>query len=120
MGEKQPLTLPVSHAPTYRRPSANYISRFLVACIGGLFLYGFYHTLLPGKPCNSRHRSSHPMIHVNAPDSSHNATAEGKVPLEVHIMSKCPDAQVCLKDLVVPAMQDVVDKVDFRLSYIGK
>ena len=26
---------------------------------------------------------------------------------------------MCLRDLVVPAMQDISDKVDFRLSYIG-
>ena len=41
------------------------------------------------------------------------------VALEAHIMSKCPDARDCLRDLVVPAMQQVVDKVDFQLSYIG-
>ena len=34
-------------------------------------------------------------------------------------MSKCPDARDCLVDLVVPAMEKVVDKVNFRLSYIG-
>ncbi|MCJ1277554.1 hypothetical protein MMC21_005367 [Puttea exsequens] len=42
------------------------------------------------------------------------------VPLEAHIMSKCPDAKTCLEELVVPAMEKVVDKVSFRLSYIGK
>ncbi len=41
------------------------------------------------------------------------------VPLEAHIMSKCPDARDCLRDLVVPAMEKVVDKVNFTLSYIG-
>ena len=41
------------------------------------------------------------------------------VPLEAHIMSKCPDAKDCLVDLVVPAMEQIVEKVDFRLSYIG-
>lgn len=41
------------------------------------------------------------------------------VPLEAHIMSKCPDAKDCLRDLVVPAMEKVVDIVDFRLSFIG-
>lgn len=44
----------------------------------------------------------------------------GKIPLEAHIMSKCPDARDCLKDLVVPAMQKVSDKVIFNLTYIGK
>ena len=42
------------------------------------------------------------------------------VPLEAHIMSKCPDAKTCLQDLVVPAMEQIAEKVDFRLSYIGK
>ncbi|KAI9821766.1 MAG: hypothetical protein M1827_002347 [Pycnora praestabilis] len=46
-------------------------------------------------------------------------SSKWKVPLEVHIMSKCPDAKTCLHDLVVPAMQRVFDKVDFKLSYIG-
>ena len=41
------------------------------------------------------------------------------VPLEAHIMSKCPDAKICLEELVVPAMEQVVDMVNFRLSYIG-
>lgn len=43
-----------------------------------------------------------------------------KVPLEAHIMSKCPDARDCLHDLILPAMQNVSHKVDFQLSYIGK
>ena len=41
------------------------------------------------------------------------------VPLEAHVMSKCPDAKTCLEKLVVPAMEQVVDMVTFRLSYIG-
>ncbi|KAI4242152.1 MAG: hypothetical protein L6R40_004195 [Gallowayella cf. fulva] len=41
------------------------------------------------------------------------------VPLEAHIMSKCPDARDCLRDLVVPAMEEVVEKVNFTLSFIG-
>lgn len=54
-------------------------------------------------------------------DVVHTATAHGpvRVPLEAHIMSKCPDAKDCLKDLVVPAMEKVYAKVDFKLSYIG-
>lgn len=43
-----------------------------------------------------------------------------KVPMDVHIMSKCPDARQCLKQLVVPTMANVSDKVDFRLSFIGR
>jgi hypothetical protein len=42
------------------------------------------------------------------------------VPLEAHIMSKCPDARDCLRELVLPTMQKVYDKVNFTLSFIGK
>ena len=35
-------------------------------------------------------------------------------------MSKCPDARDCLQKFVLPAMEKVSDKVDFRLSFIGK
>ncbi|KAI9808842.1 MAG: hypothetical protein M1826_004046 [Phylliscum demangeonii] len=41
------------------------------------------------------------------------------VPLEIHIMSKCPDARDCLADLVLPTMERVGEKVAFRLSFIG-
>ena len=42
-----------------------------------------------------------------------------RVPLEAHIMSKCPDSKYCLENLVLPTMQNVSDKVDFKLSFIG-
>ncbi|KAF2188261.1 hypothetical protein K469DRAFT_566906 [Zopfia rhizophila CBS 207.26] len=53
-------------------------------------------------------------------DPTHNHGTATKVPLEVHIMSKCPDARDCLQQLVLPTMQNVSDKVDFRLSFIGR
>lgn len=46
--------------------------------------------------------------------------SSGRVPLEAFIMSKCPDARDCLHDMVLPAMQNVSHKVDFKLSYIGR
>lgn len=46
--------------------------------------------------------------------------AKANIPLEVHIMSKCPDAQECLHDLVLPAMEKISDKVDFKLSFIAR
>ncbi|RAL14971.1 GILT family protein [Aspergillus homomorphus CBS 101889] len=46
--------------------------------------------------------------------------AAKKVPLEAHIMSKCPDARDCLQQLVVPAMEQISDKVDFKLSFIAE
>lgn len=41
------------------------------------------------------------------------------VPLEAHIMSKCPDARDCLRDMILPTMQRVHDKVNFTLSFLG-
>jgi len=43
-----------------------------------------------------------------------------KVPLEAHVMSKCPDARDCLRQLVVPAMEQVSDMVDFDLNFIAR
>jgi hypothetical protein len=59
--------------------------------------------------------TANPLIPFS-PDSD----GSGLVPLEAHIMSKCPDARDCLKDLIVPAMEKISDKVDFRLSFIGR
>ncbi|CEL08982.1 hypothetical protein ASPCAL12126 [Aspergillus calidoustus] len=42
-----------------------------------------------------------------------------RIPFEAHIMSKCPDARDCLRELVVPTMERVGDKVDFELSFIA-
>lgn len=47
------------------------------------------------------------------------ATVKARVPLEAHIMSKCPDAKDCLNDLILPVMMRVSEKVDFTTSYIG-
>ncbi|KAF2240110.1 hypothetical protein EV356DRAFT_10936 [Viridothelium virens] len=51
--------------------------------------------------------------------SEFNSETITKVPLEAHIMSKCPDAKDCLRDLIIPTMANVSDKVDFTLSFIG-
>lgn len=64
--------------------------------------------VLPGPSSPSR-----PSSHDQA------ATTNDLVPLEAHIMSKCPDAKDCLRDLVLPAMQKVHGKVNFTLSFIG-
>ncbi|RYP01349.1 hypothetical protein DL764_006228 [Monosporascus ibericus] len=66
--------------------------------------------------------ASSPLEHT-APLARHDGTNEmnpsERVPFEIHIMSKCPDAQYCLSELVVPAMDQVRDLVDFNVSYIG-
>ncbi|KHJ30416.1 putative gamma interferon inducible lysosomal thiol reductase [Erysiphe necator] len=35
-------------------------------------------------------------------------------------MSKCPDAQDCLKMMVLPTMERISEKINFTLSYIGE
>ena len=47
-------------------------------------------------------------------------TTEIKVPLEIHIMSKCPDAKYCLEQLIAPALEEIESLVDFRMSFIGR
>jgi hypothetical protein len=42
------------------------------------------------------------------------------VPLEAHIMSKCPDARDCLSQLLVPVLSKVSSHINFTLSYIGQ
>lgn len=49
-----------------------------------------------------------------------NVADSHKVSLDTHVMSKCPDARDCLRQLVVPAMEQVSDLVDFDLSFIAR
>jgi hypothetical protein len=49
-----------------------------------------------------------------------NVGAEEKVPLEIHVMSKCPDARDCLRELIVPTMVRVSEKVNLTMSFIGR
>lgn len=48
------------------------------------------------------------------------SSEDQRIPLEAHIMSKCPDAKGCLQKLVLPAMEQISDKVDFQLSFIAE
>jgi len=75
------------------------------------------------RPCAGLHESSVDSDFAGTHKIQHSAQdvkqKQELVPLEAHIMSKCPDAQDCLVDLIVPAMQRVSDKVNFTLSFIG-
>ncbi|OJJ51152.1 hypothetical protein ASPZODRAFT_127176 [Penicilliopsis zonata CBS 506.65] len=51
--------------------------------------------------------------------NGHTKASTTKIPLEAHIMSKCPDARDCLQQLIVPAMEQISDKVEFQLSMIA-
>lgn len=96
-----------------------------------LFLTGYYLLLLrPSTRCSgfappnyeaeiAGEYNSHSDLGIVTSDASQ-SSEQTKIPLEAHIMSKCPDAQGCLQKLVLPAMEKVSDKVDFRLSFIAR
>ncbi|KAJ5102032.1 Gamma interferon inducible lysosomal thiol reductase GILT [Penicillium alfredii] len=60
-----------------------------------------------------------PETKISAVPSAPAKLAQTRVPLEAHLMSKCPDAQECLQELVLPAMEQISDMVDFQLSFIA-
>ncbi|KAL2114773.1 hypothetical protein VUR80DRAFT_83 [Thermomyces stellatus] len=89
------------------------LTRSLVALLA-IVLVGCY-SLWRWEPAALR-RGVEDLTAIGRPE----ANADKKlVPLEAHIMSKCPDAKDCLKEMILPAMQRVHDKVNFTLSFIG-
>ncbi|KAB5577843.1 hypothetical protein GE09DRAFT_533215 [Coniochaeta sp. 2T2.1] len=109
MDEKTTTMLPVGRSPATRRSR----TVLTVALVGTLCLYALYHLGIPS--CRTRTESWLPKSQEELV-----VTGDKLVPLEAHIISKCPDTRDCLKELVLPAMQRVHDKVDFKLSFIGK
>lgn len=116
MDEKRPFA---SRARSFRRnrPLLNTIIIavliFLVYTFRPFSKYGSVSVSFRGGRTSSAHET----------DDSASATAaivKAPVPLEAHIMSKCPDARDCLKEMVLPAMMRVNSKVNFTLSFIGK
>ncbi|KAL8830780.1 MAG: hypothetical protein Q9170_005585 [Blastenia crenularia] len=95
-----------------RRPSRS--RRFLIVLLSIVLPFYVIFRLLS----NRRHGVLPPAVRPS-PSSDILGSNRSLVPLEAHIMSKCPDARDCLRDLVVPAMEQVVDKVNFTLSFIG-
>ncbi|PTU24851.1 hypothetical protein P175DRAFT_0506416 [Aspergillus ochraceoroseus IBT 24754] len=73
--------------------------------------------------CHRHGKSVHEIPPPNAAevplDGVSDQTINQRVPFEAHIMSKCPDARDCIRQLVVPAMEQISDKVDFQLSFIA-
>ncbi|EKG16578.1 Gamma interferon inducible lysosomal thiol reductase GILT [Macrophomina phaseolina MS6] len=119
MDEKQPLpytNAPPSEAPRPRRALLPVFLRAAVIALLTLFVLFFptgieSSSLAAGDQTTDRSGDGVP----------HAPVAEAKrVPLEAHIMSKCPDALDCLQLLVLPTMVEISDRIDFKLSYIGK
>ncbi|KAK7418483.1 hypothetical protein QQZ08_011235 [Neonectria magnoliae] len=59
-------------------------------------------------------------LHVPSVVGDAFAESADLVPLEAHIISKCPDTRDALRQLILPVMQRVHDRVNFTLSYIGQ
>jgi hypothetical protein len=57
---------------------------------------------------------------VSTPEDAERKSPAVLVPLEAHIMSKCPDARDCLSQLLVPVMESLQTHINFTLSYIGQ
>lgn len=76
-----------------------------------------WNSLIAAGLCLAIFFFTHPPSCLRFP-ATNNASV--RVPLEAHIMSKCPDARDCMQQLVVPSMEQIHDKVDLRLSFIGK
>ena len=99
--------------------SRNRLKRQFAVLLSLVFLLWLSLNYLSYQRCEiSPEAGRTPWVHsVSDPKSPTNKSV--LVPLEAHIMSKCPDAKDCLRGLVVPAMEKIVDMVDFNLSFIG-
>ncbi|RPB05996.1 hypothetical protein L873DRAFT_1839495 [Choiromyces venosus 120613-1] len=90
------------------------------------FLYASYTTyisLLTPRTLTSCLTRNYPPSHGVGNQQSlgtPSLTTETKVPLEIHIMSKCPDAKDCLEQLIAPVLEEIESLVDFQMSFIGR
>ncbi|KAK5653895.1 hypothetical protein OQA88_7820 [Cercophora sp. LCS_1] len=110
MDEKQSGEMTPINGVRQTRRNRSFMSLVLVA---GL-LYCYYHLQSLSPPAADRWQIEDTQSQtVPQPTSA-------LVPLEAHIMSKCPDARDCLRDLVLPAMQKTHSKVNFTLSFLGR
>ncbi|KAI1853357.1 hypothetical protein JX265_000147 [Neoarthrinium moseri] len=101
----------------------------LTFAVVAILLYAFYtfhpfttyagHQWAPSKAAQGAAAAPKDTKATTATTATAATAAQGLVPLEAHIMSKCPDAKDCLKDMILPTMMRVNEKVNFTLSYIG-
>ncbi|KAI1118835.1 hypothetical protein F5Y14DRAFT_446646 [Nemania sp. NC0429] len=125
------ITLPLMEE---KRPMRNRARRrhrpFLWLLLIALATYGLYafgvFSFTTKSLSLSRYAGSEPLRSSDPPtvgDAAASAvpTVAGKdlVPLEAHVISKCPDTRDCLRELLLPTMIRAYDKVNFTLTYIG-
>ena len=119
-GRRSPLPMyPQKYDSSFSKRSniSRLRSRPLVYITAVIFAFFIITYALPIQLSSFYPQGSPEILRTQSTHAKSNQT--GLVPLEAHVMSKCPDAKTCLEELVVPAMEQVVNKVDFRLSYIG-
>jgi hypothetical protein len=112
------------------RTISRILRRVLIAICFGLVIYIFLSLYSSSRPNRAPSPDADPQAEVGGkrPNGGHDAddalplssASPKRVPLEAHIMSKCPDARDCLQQLIVPAMEHIDDKVDFLLSFIAR
>lgn len=109
-----------ANADATMRPYARPARRFRPLMLVTLVVLGIYYCLGPVAPFGILPQVARFAPAQASPELQKTmASTKALVPLEAHIMSKCPDAKDCLRMLVLPTMQRVYDKVNFTLSYIG-
>ncbi|KAI8946069.1 hypothetical protein F4801DRAFT_583769 [Xylaria longipes] len=122
------ITLPLMED---KRPVRNRARRrhrpVLLLLLSAIVIYGLYAfgllssfttASLPPR-LKSVQSSDFPAEHDDAKNAVPAVSARELVPLEAHIISKCPDTRDCLKELLLPAMIRAHEKVNFTLTYIG-
>ncbi|KAL1633790.1 hypothetical protein SLS56_002669 [Neofusicoccum ribis] len=119
MDEKHPL--PIAEPPASLRPETSRPRRAVCAAFGRAAVLALLVLFVLFFPVHSRPNFSWPQDGQNAAHAAAPAALleDKKVPLEAHIMSKCPDALDCLQLLILPTMVEIADRIDFKLSYIG-
>lgn len=110
-----PTTMPNPASSRFRRVVIILLILAIALPLGKYFDFSVISAVHP----TSGGRHPHSLSPLNAQTDSGMDQTE-LVPLEVHIMSKCSDARDCLRDLIVPTMERVSDKVDLTLSFIGR
>ncbi|CAG7930932.1 unnamed protein product [Penicillium olsonii] len=118
------------HERRTRPTTATFVRRLGIAVV---FLIGYYLLLLkPSPACDGHNTRLQPEINkavdikeyeqstLDASQSTQKTLEQTRIPLEAHIMSKCPDAKACLQQLVLPTMEQISEKVDFRLNFIAR
>ncbi|KAF9767530.1 hypothetical protein IL306_015281 [Fusarium sp. DS 682] len=106
MDEKLPTQRAMSPPRSLRRSRPTLTIAFVIAVVYTFWIWQPFNPILNQTTVDITSNDAH--------------TTNRLVPLEAHIMSKCPDAKEGLELLVLPVMQRVHDKVNFTLSYIGR